>query len=254
MSYSIQIQLPPKDDDAEFDVLQSITVGAACFYSMEKKNCTICGMPIYTGEIVFKYVYDVTEGTMKFKGQFDLDCFFQVFRVRSYLYLDGFHELMMADRALIEDRIFEAWQMIYARFDDQKKLLFEMQLKLKDVKIEDLQLLIDENISGALPPELSREALLKIAADFICFGAIVDTCVKCEGQLLPALNEYYCKGNKNADPDFAHTTSYKQHIVGRDKLDIPEELKERSPIIAELLKEGFGVPVDRLLGNEVAGP
>ena len=96
MKTQIQIECPSNPDGTlKIDLDNNLTVGAACFYiSNRKQVCAICNKQIKAEKLVFTYVYESTQCQVRFKGHFDSNCFFQTFRVKSYLHLEGFHSLM----------------------------------------------------------------------------------------------------------------------------------------------------------------
>ena len=246
MSYLLKVEVPPKEELSEFQCLKSLSVGAACFYLTKKQNCAICRTAIKSGSLVFTHVYDTTECTMYFSGYFDLDCFFEVFRMKGYLQLDGFHDLRMSDRVTIEGRITEGNELVRLKYQQHARLFSEVKKVLSDLSDEELRSLVDSNLTGSLPDiENEMGVFLTLAADMTCFGAIVNNCEQCKSQLIPSHTEYSC--SRNNVQDNPHTSPFKTRFVSRKQLTVPKDLQRCKVVKQLMIKGGLGNPVDRLL-------
>ena len=222
------VELPPKEGE-------TYSVGTFCYYAPKTFRCWYCLKEFKPHSLVFTNIYDVNDPNLAFSGFYDVGCFFRIFRLKSYLRVDGFHELSMPDRIRIEDKIEESRAHLKLLFNKQLNLTSSVKLRVLSMNEEDLRYLVTHNLSGTLDC-WDVEFLVGIACDMLCFGAIIDVCPGCKGQLIPKPNKYIC---------LSDVVKYSTTVVTRRALDCPNRA-----IIEPFLEQGLCKPKKRLLAEK----
>ena len=222
------VELPPKEGE-------TCPVGALCYYAPKSLRCWFCLRELKPGSLVFTNIYDVNDPNLAYSGFFAFDCFFRLFRLKSYLRVDGFHELSMPDRIRIEAKIEESRSSLHLLLNAQLSLVSSVKMSVLLMDLEDLKILVSHNLSGTLHT-WDSELLVSIACDMICFGAIVDFCPGCKAQLIPKPDKYIC---------LSKLVKFQTTTVSRKALECP-----KTEIIQPFLDRGLCKPKTRILAEK----